>query len=147
MSFIAILKPETAYSSVFRVDTKEGSAKILTRINNGFYSEMPIGKDRAKIIAEAPTDQFVILTLVWNGDTGTHQLFVVTGDGKRYDSPEGVAPKDPMATKSLTFGDAYDNKKNLATGEFLEFLVFDRALPPSEREELEKYYRLKYFKQ
>lgn len=147
MSLVAILDPETAYSDVFRVDAKTGWGKILTRIHNGFYSEMSIGKDRAKITTEAPTNQFVILTLVWDGKKETHQLFVVTGAGKRYDSPEGVAPKDPMDIRSLTFGDAHDDKKNLATGEFLELLVFNRALHSSEREELEKHYRNKYFKQ
>lgn len=108
---------------------------------------MSIGKDRAKITTEAPTNQFVILTLVWDGKKATHQLFVVTGDGKRYDSPEGVAPKEVMYIKGLTFGDAHDEKKNLATGQFLELLVFDRAIHASEREELETYYRRKYFKQ
>ncbi len=108
---------------------------------------MRIGEDRAKIITEAPTDQFVILTFVWNGEKESHQLFVTTGDGKRYDSPEGVAPKGPMDILSLTIGDAYDEKKSLATGRFLEFLVFNRALHGSEREELEQYYRRKYFKQ
>ena len=147
MSLVAILDPETVHSDVFRVDAKAGWGKIMTRINNGFYNEMSIGKDRAKITTEAPTDQFVILTLIWDGTKATHQLFVVTGDGKRYDSPEGVAPKDPLDVKSLTFGDAHDEKKNLATGEFLELLVFNRALHSSEREELEKYYRRKFFKQ
>lgn len=147
MTFVAVLDPETTHSDIFRVDTKTGWGKILTRINNGFYSEMSIGKDRAKITTEAPTDQFVILTLVWDGEKETHQLFVVTGEGKRYDSPEGVAPKEPMDIRSLTFGDAHDEKRNLATGQFLEFLVFDRAIHATEREELEKYYRRKYFKQ
>ncbi len=107
---------------------------------------MSIGRDRAKIATVSPTDQFVILTLVWNGPKESHQLFVVNRKGKRYDSPEGVAPKEALAVKSLTIGDAHDDNRNLATGDVLEFLVYDRALHTSERTEVENYYRRKYFK-
>lgn len=107
---------------------------------------MSIGRDRAKISTIAPTDRFVVLSFVWDGPKETHQLFVVDAKGKRYDSPEGVAPKEAMEIKSITLGDGHDDTHNLATGKILELVIYDRALHSSERTELEDYYKKKYFK-
>ncbi|MFK5924216.1 MAG: hypothetical protein QM496_18720 [Verrucomicrobiota bacterium] len=141
-----MIKAEDRYSDIFRIDTENGWGKILTRINEGFYNEMSIGRDRAKISTIAPIDRFVVLTFIWNGPKETHQLFVVDKKNQRYDSPEGVAPKEAMDIKSITIGDAHDNKHSFATGKILELVVYDRALHASERTELEDYYKKKYFK-
>lgn len=104
-------------------------------------------RDLAKVSTQAPTDKFAVLSFVWNGPKESQQLFVVTGKGERYDSPEGVARKEALEVIGISFGDAHDEKRNLDSGEVLEFLVYDRALHTSERTEIEDHYRHKYFKE
>ncbi|MCF6313674.1 MAG: protein kinase [Verrucomicrobiales bacterium] len=145
LTCIIVLKAKDIFSDIFRASTRTDAEKIRPRINNGFYNEMPVGNKRVKISTSAPTDHFVVLTFIWDGSKETQQIFVVDANGKRYDSQVGTATKEPVEFSSFYIGDAYDEEANRATGKVLEFALYDRALPESERTNLENYFRNKYF--
>ncbi len=146
-----VFKSEGGRGNLLYLD-EPGSTNGTIAIGYGprsYFSGMMVDGRRIRLESKMPKNQFMILTYVWNGDAGTQQQFIALHNGKRFDSPVGLARKGTLNLTRYHLGAIPGGKSppNLPVfaGYVLELNLFDRALEKSEILALEEYALRRYF--
>ncbi|MCB1236230.1 MAG: hypothetical protein KDM91_14260, partial [Verrucomicrobiae bacterium] len=154
MTFLAVLRTTSPRGNIFRFERKSGSAGgswafsfeigskgYYTTLNKGSLQprcETPLGNTRKN---------FLIFTTVWDGGQVHQRHYARLPNGPRLYGPIEDAPFKPIEPSRYSLGNSPnpDPRASYTEGHFLEWMVYDRALPEAEIETLEKQLSEKYF--
>ena len=160
LSFFAVLRSEQPNGHIIKFDGNNDAFNFMTATAQKDRYELSIRSDamagdgkpktRAKIVQNAPAQQFAILSARWDGKAGEQVLRITRSSGKLDTGQPGKQKTAPVALHSYVIGNPNKDRPTPRgprfTGLIAAALVYARALSDDELKAVEDYLYLYYFK-